>query len=217
MKIAIIGGNGKAGSKIYEEAIKRGHEATAIVRNAEKAQAVLGTDAALLVKDGFALTKDDLTQFDVIVDAFGVPMGSPLAYLHMDLAAKLVHDLRDTKTRLVVIVGAASLNMPDGNPLISQLLQAPGHEDWIGVPLNQSHELAILQMVDNVDWVAVSPQRNFTPGPATGYIMGSNDVMFDADGKSELTTGNMALAVLDELESPEHHQERFTIRNADQD
>ena len=33
MKIGIIGATGNAGSAIYQEAVQRGHEVTAIVRN----------------------------------------------------------------------------------------------------------------------------------------------------------------------------------------
>ena len=36
MKIGIIGATGKAGSRILKEALDRGHEVTAIVRNAAK-------------------------------------------------------------------------------------------------------------------------------------------------------------------------------------
>lgn len=36
MKIAIIGASGKAGNFILKEAVSRGHEVTAIVRNASK-------------------------------------------------------------------------------------------------------------------------------------------------------------------------------------
>ena len=35
MKIAVIGATGKAGQKIVEEAVQRGHEVTAIVRSAK--------------------------------------------------------------------------------------------------------------------------------------------------------------------------------------
>lgn len=38
MKIGIIGASGKAGNEILKEAKKRGHEVTAIVRNASKVQ-----------------------------------------------------------------------------------------------------------------------------------------------------------------------------------
>lgn len=217
MKIGIIGGNGKTGSALYAEAKKRGHEPTAIVRSEQRGREVLGEDAQLLVKDAFDLTKADLTQFDVVVDAFAVPMGSPVAYLHLDLLTKLVHDLRDTKTRLVVIIGAASLKQPDGKRLIDQLLAMPDHEQWIGTPLNQTYEYEFLQMIDNVDWVAVSPSRNFGPGPTNGYVTGTDELLVDSNGKSELSNGNMALAIMDEIESPQHQHQRFTVRNREVD
>ena len=217
MKIGIIGGNGKTGSAIYAEAKKRDHEPTAIVRNEERARAVLGDDANLLVKDAFELTKADLTAFDVVVDAFAVPMGSTQQYLHLDLLTKLVRDLRETQTRLVVIIGAASLKLPDGHRLLEQLKAMTNNDQWIGVPLNQTYEYEFLQMIDNVDWVAISPQREFGPGTTNGYVMGKDQIMEDANGKSELSRGNMALAILDELESPQHHQQRFTVRNREAD
>ncbi|MTV82793.1 NAD(P)H-binding protein [Secundilactobacillus folii] len=213
MKIGIIGGSGKTGSAVYQEAQKRGHEPTAFVRSEEKGHAVLGADARLLVKDAFELTKADLTQFDVIIDAFAVPMGSGTSYLHLDLLTQLVHELRQTETRLFVIIGAASLKLEDGRRLLDQLLAMPDHEKWIGTPLNQTYELEFLQMVDNVDWVAVSPQRNFGPGPTNGYVMGTDKIMVDSNGKSELSNGNMALAILDEIETPKHRHQRFTVRN----
>lgn len=213
MKIGIIGGSGKTGSAVYQEAQKRGHEPTAFVRNEAKGHQILGNDARLLVKDAFDLTKDDLTQFDVVVDAFSVPFGKGQSYLHLDLLTKLVHDLRETNTRLFVIVGAASLKLQDGRRLLDELMTMPDHEKWIGTPLNQTYELEFLKMVDNVDWVAVSPQREFGPGPTTGYVMGTDQIMVDSQGKSELSNGNMALAILDEIETPQHKQQRFTVRN----
>ena len=38
MNIAIVGASGKAGSLILKEAVSRGHEVTAIVRDASKLQ-----------------------------------------------------------------------------------------------------------------------------------------------------------------------------------
>lgn len=39
MKLAVIAANGQAGKAIVEEAVKRGHEVTAIVRSENKSQA----------------------------------------------------------------------------------------------------------------------------------------------------------------------------------
>ena len=66
MKIAVIGANGKAGSLIVNEAVKRGHDVTAIVRSANKSEA-----QHELIKDLFDLNKEDLLEFDAVVSAFG--------------------------------------------------------------------------------------------------------------------------------------------------
>ena len=58
MKIGIIGATGKAGSLIYKEAADRGHEVTAIVRNASKLEDANG---AVLEKDVFDLATDRST------------------------------------------------------------------------------------------------------------------------------------------------------------
>lgn len=213
MKIGIIGATGKAGSKLYAEAVTRGHNATAIVRDKAKAQSLLGPDVKALEKDAFDLTKADLMTFDVVIDAFGVPMGKGIAYLHVDLAVHLIHELRQTDSpRIIFFLGAASLQDGDER-LLDKLMRQPGSEKWIDVPLAQSHEYAFLQTVTNVNWAGVSPSRNFGPGEKTGYVRGTDRVLVDENGASNLTTGNMAAAILDEIESPQAHQERFTVRD----
>ncbi|MEC0696281.1 NAD(P)-dependent oxidoreductase, partial [Bacillus atrophaeus] len=72
MKIGIIGASGKAGSLILKEAKDRGHDVTAIVRNASK---VKEQGIAVLEKDVFDLTAADIKPFDVIVNAFGAAPG----------------------------------------------------------------------------------------------------------------------------------------------
>ncbi|PEE38339.1 hypothetical protein CN271_32915, partial [Bacillus cereus] len=52
MKIGIIGATGKAGSRILKEALDRGHEVTAIVRNAAK---ITEENVKVLEKDVFSL------------------------------------------------------------------------------------------------------------------------------------------------------------------
>ncbi|KZN96073.1 hypothetical protein AZI98_10735 [Aeribacillus pallidus] len=54
MKIAVIGATGKAGSLIVKEAKERGHDVTAIVRNASKV-----TDVPAVEKDIFDITSED--------------------------------------------------------------------------------------------------------------------------------------------------------------
>ncbi|HEY5224460.1 MAG TPA: NAD(P)H-binding protein [Microbacteriaceae bacterium] len=213
MKIGIIGATGKAGRALYAEATKRGHEVTGIVRDPDRAGSILGTDATVLVKDAFDLTADDLTAFDVVIDAFSTPPAR--AYLHVDLAARLVSLLRETQTpRLVFIVGAGSLTTgEDHRLLVEDLRRLAEAGTFIATPENQLKELQFLRGVDDVNWVAVSPSRTFVPGAATGFVTGKDDLLFAPDGSSQVTTGTMAVAILNEIENPKHVRERFTVRD----
>lgn len=214
MRIGIIGATGNAGRAIYAEAVTRGHDATAIVLSAEKARELLGADARVIQKDAFELRSEDLTAFDVVVDAFSTAPAK--AYRHVDLAARLVALLRETSTpRLFFILGAGSLMTgADHHLLVEDLRNTPGAEAWIATPENQLRELRFLQEVDNVDWVAVSPSAQFVPGRAAGVVLGRDELLAAPDGSSQVTTGTMAVAIVDEIVHPTHHQERFTVRDA---
>lgn len=57
-----------------------------------------------------------------------------------------------------------------------------------------------------------SPAGSLEPGEASGvYRLGKDDLIVDSEGNSRITVGDYAKAMVDELESPRHHQERFTI------
>ncbi|AVL00663.1 NAD(P)H-binding protein [Pediococcus inopinatus] len=213
MKIGIIGATGKAGSKITQEALNRGHQVTVLVRNADKAKKMFADTVTVIEKNAFDLTKQDFAGLDVIVNAFSVPVGKHLAYRHIDLAAQLIQLFRETDSpRLVFILGGGSLQTKDGL-LVDQLQKMPNSEGWIDTPQSQLHELNFLRTVTNVNWVGVSPSANFVDGPKTAYVRGSDELLFDENNKSEVSSGTMAAAILDELEKPSIHQARFTVRN----
>ena len=214
MRIGIIGATGNAGRAIYAEAVRRGHETTAIVRDPTRALDVLGADVRILHRDAFDLATADLMRFDAVVNAFSTTPAQ--AYRHVDLAARLVALLRETTTpRLVFILGTGSLTTgPDHHLVMEDLRQAPGADAWVATPENQLKELRFLQMVDDVSWVGVSPSGTFTSGEATGVVLGRDKLLVGPDGSSHVTTGTMAVAILDELEHPAHHRERFTVRDA---
>lgn len=104
MKIGIIGASGKAGSFILNEAIDRGHEVTAIVRNSAK---ILKDNIAIVEKNLFDLKKEDLVKFDVVVNAFKAPNGQE--HQHIDAGRVLLEALKNNQeTRLIVVGGAGS-------------------------------------------------------------------------------------------------------------
>ncbi len=213
-RIGIIGATGMAGSALYKEAIERGHEVTALARNGAKTRQLLGPDASITEKDAFALSREDLAGFDVVVDAFATTPDK--AYLHIDLAAKLIALLRETTSpRLVFITGAGSLMTGgDDHLLVEDMQRNPNMGAFISIPESQLKELEFLRGVDNVNWVSVSPGMTFQAGPKKTSLLGKDTLLQNTRGESLTSSGTMAVAILDEIEGPKHSQERFTAIDA---
>ena len=63
-----------------------------------------------------------------------------------------------------------------------------------------------------VDWVFFSPAGTLEPGQRTGkFRLGKDDLIVDESGNSHISVEDYAIAMVDELEQANHHQERFTI------
>lgn len=208
MKIGIIGATGKAGSLIVKEANDRGHEVTAIVRNAAKLS-VEKTD--ILEKDLFGLQAEDLRQFDVVVNAFGAPAGQE--NLHVDAGRVLIEAALDApETRLIVVGGAGSLFVDEAKTI--RLMDTPEFpEEYFATASNQGENLEDLQKTSGVKWTFISPAIFFNPeGIRTGsYQKGKDNLIVNSNGDSYVSYADYAIAVLDEIENPQHINERFTL------
>ena len=122
MKIGIIGGSGKAGRALFSEAVKRGDVPTAIVRDLDTAEGVLGEFGNYLNKDALKLTASDLASFDVVIDAMGTAPDD--AARQVTLTKHLVELVRaHGGPRLVFVLGAGSLTTPDGRLYLDELYE----------------------------------------------------------------------------------------------
>ncbi|KTD87885.1 NAD(P)-dependent oxidoreductase [Paenibacillus etheri] len=207
MQIAVVGASGKAGSRITQEALDRGHEVTAIVRDASK---VANRKAKVIEKDVFALTAEDLKGFDVVVNAFGAPFGQE--HLHVDAGNMLIEALKDaSNTRLIVVGGAGSLYVDEAKTL--KVIDTPDFPDFIKpTATNQGKNLEILQGTDSLSWTFVSPSANFAIGTRTGsYVKGKDNLLVNSKGESYVSYEDYAIAIVDEIEQPQHIRERFTV------
>ncbi|QEA58789.1 NAD-dependent epimerase/dehydratase family protein [Leuconostoc koreense] len=214
IKIGIIGATGMAGSAVYQEAFNQEFDVTAIVRSTDKAHQTLGQNAKVLEKDAFALTKADLLQFDVVINAFAT--APTLAYQHIDLAAHLIGLLRETTApRLIFILGAGSLMTGEDNHLLLEdLKKLPDAASWVSIPDNQKKELDFLRNIDNVNWTGVSPGSTFQAGEATQYKLGTDHLLFGENNESITNSGTMAKAIMSEINKPSAEKKRFTVVNA---
>lgn len=207
MKIAVIGASGKAGGFILREALDRGHQVTAVVRDASRLK---DKNVAVLEKSIFDLTPADLSPFDVVVNAFGAPLGEEQA--HVDAGHALIEALKGTDTRAIIVGGAGSLYADEGKTV--KVADTPNFPDIVKpTARGQARNLDELQGTADIRWTFISPSAIFDPqGKRTGsYRAGKDVLLLNARGESYISYADYAVAVLDEIENPQHVNERFTV------
>lgn len=207
MNIAIIGATGKAGSRILKEAVGRGHQVTAIVRHPDKLN-----DASIpyIQKNIFDLAAEDLTPFDVVVNAFAAPVGQEEQ--HIEAGRVLIKALSGAKnTRLIVVGGAGSLYVDEEKT--TRLLDTPDFpEPFFKTASSQARNLEELKQSTQLFWTFISPSAIFALGKRTGhYKIGDDHLLLNASGESYVSYEDYAVAVVDEIEQPRHINTRFTV------
>ncbi|MFC4713560.1 NAD(P)-dependent oxidoreductase [Planococcus dechangensis] len=207
MKIGIIGASGKAGNVILQEAIGRSHEVTAIIRDTSKLNE---KNVAVIKKTIFDLTSADVKEFDVVVNAFGAPLGEEQA--HVDAGHALIEALKGTDTRVIVVGGAGSLYV-DENKTIQVADTAEFPEIVVPTAKGQGRNLEELQATTDISWTFVSPSAVFdADGKRTGsYQSGKDHLLVNSKGDSYISYADYAIAIVDEIENPQHLNERFTV------
>jgi len=207
LNIGIIGASGKAGNLILKEAISRGHEVTAIVRDASKLK---DKNVAVMEKSIFDLTSDDIKKFDIIVNAFGAPLGEEQA--HVDAGHALIEALKGTNTRAIIVGGAGSLYVDENKTV--KVMDTPDFPDiFLPTAKGQGRNLQELQETSNITWTFISPSAVFdAEGKRTGsYRSGKDNLLVNSKGESYISYSDYVIAVLDEIEHPQHINERFTV------
>ena len=207
MKVGIIGATGKVGSLVLQEAKQRGHEVTAIVRNASK---LSDQSVPVIEKNIFDLTTEDVKQFDVVVNAFGAPLGEEQA--HVDAGHALIEAAKGTDTRIIVVGGAGSLYVDEAKTV--KLIDTPEFPDFVKPTANgQGRNLEELQQTTDITWTFISPSAVFdAEGKRTGsYTAGKDHLLVNSKGESYISYADYAIAVVDEIENANHKNERFTV------
>ena len=205
MKIAIIGANGKSGSNLVQEALKQGHDVTAIVRNKEYKNG----DVKVVYKDVFELSKADLEGFDAVISAFAA--WTPETFgLHKKVAKHLADALSGTKTRLLVIGGAGTLYVDDKGTMAMDTSDFP--PEYMGVARATAESFFELKGRTDVLWTYVSPAGDYDAnGARTGkYVLGGDNLILNSKNESYISYADLALAVIDELKNGAFVQKRFT-------
>jgi putative NADH-flavin reductase len=207
MHITLYGATGNAGSRILTEALNRGHQITAIVRDATS----LAPREGLTVTGGGLASIDEIVAqiqgSDAVVSALGPGPADPgkLVSLIDPLIAAVA---KNGGPRLLVVGGAGCLFVAPGVTLIdSGYLPA----EWLGIAKAHQEVLDHLR-ASSIDWTSFCPASYFEPGERTGkFRLGKDDLISDENHESRISMEDYAIALVNELEKPQHIRARFTI------
>jgi uncharacterized protein len=216
MKVALIGATGFVGSKILAEALRRGHKVTAIVRHPRR----LAPHRNLTVKSANVLHRDELARIlrghDVVISSFNPKRGTPgpeVFHRHVRGHRAIIAATKKSGVkRFLGVGGAASLKTPAGIEFLDSP-DFPTAFEPFKPGIRGTRELYyLLKKEPGLDWVFLAPSVMIVPGQRTGkFRLGKDHVLYDQKGKSHISLQDYAVAMIDELEHPVHHRERFTV------
>jgi putative NADH-flavin reductase len=210
MKIALVGATGFVGSAVVAEAASRGHAVTAIARQPEKVPAVSGVTPAKadVLNDTDLAAK--LRGHDVVIATYNPGWTNPsIRAEHLAGSQAIVNATRESRVPRLLMVGGAGTSQT-----------APGVHIVDGDDFPAAYKAGALgakeaaywiEGEEAVDWVFVLPAIMLVPGDRTGkYRTGGPGPVTNDKGESTISVADLAVALLDEAETPKHHRQRIT-------
>ena len=211
MKVVIIGASGQIGAFIRDEALARDHHVTAIVRNPEKIT-VRNPHLTVVKADILKDEVDELVKgHGAVISAYNPGWINPDIYNEQIRGYKaIISGIKKSGiNRLLVVGGAGTLEVAPG-VLVLDTTNFP--EQVKGGVLATRETLYMLKEEKELEWTFLSPPSSIAPAERTGhYRVGKDQLLKNAAGESKISTQDYAVAMLNELEHPQHIRERFTV------
>ncbi len=207
MKIALCGATGRAGSRILNELLMRGHEVLAIVRDAGSLSAGAGVTVAVDDLMDSERLAETIKGSHALVSAYAPPADN------LDELSRVTKRLVDATARsgvprFLMVGGAGSLEVAPGLALSDSGKLPP---EWLPIAAAHARALDVLRS-SPIHWTSLSPAAYFDPGERTGtFRLGTNDLIVDAKGESRISMEDYAIAMVDELEDARHDRMRFSV------
>jgi putative NADH-flavin reductase len=208
MKIALYGATGMIGSSILKEALSRGHQVTAIVRDPGK---LSPADHMTVVKGDVLDTAGVAANnkgHDALIAAVNNPPGDLTFFVRAGIS--LIDGLKQAGVkRLIVVGGAGSLEVAPG----VRLYDTPEFPElWRYGAKSLGAALEVYRAAANdLDWTFFSPAGVIAPGDRNEkFRLGGDQLLTDTYGASNISVDDYAIALVDELEHPAHVKQRFT-------
>lgn len=198
--IAVIGASGEVGSRIVKELSDRHHQITAISRHPENIPSLPGVTPL----------KANLYNTDEIVQLLKGHDAVVSAVKFVDADAQQIIGVvkQSGVQRYLVVGGAGSLEVQPGLLLID----TPEFPEVFKTEATKGAEfLDEIQKETNLNWSFLSPSALFGPGERTGKFRLGKDTLLTSENGSHISYEDYAVALVDEIENPQHSRQRFTV------
>lgn len=206
MNVVLFGATGVIGSRVSKELLSRRHMVTAVVRDPSRVPNEPGVKAV----KGDVLNTVEVAQVvksaDAVISAYGP--GSNAAAI-VDATKSLIAGLKQAGVKRLIEVGGAGSLFVAPNVCLVDTPDFPA--EWKAIALGHADALEFLRKSD-LDWTYLSPAAFIQPGERTGsFRLGKDTLLTDEKGNSRISAEDYAVALIDELETPRHIRQRFTV------
>lgn len=211
MNIALIGATGFVGSALLSELLQRGHRVTALARNPAKLAAHNGLTVVPADAQDATQVAQAVAGHDALVSAYNPGWSHPALHDEFLKGTRAIIDgsKQAGVRRLLMVGGAGSLYVAPG----VQLVDTPEFPaEWKQGALAARTALDWIQAERTLDWTFLSPPILLAPGARTGhYRLGTDAPLMDGIQPGGMSVADLAVALVDELETPRHVRRRFTV------
>ena len=215
MKVTVLGASGMVGTPLVAELLSRGHQVNAVVRNPDR----IAARDDLTVTRGDAFDPDSVRSVIDGADAL-VTLVTVRDDAQRDDSARTPVSLVRTAAEVSAAAGVRYFAMGGAGSLeIAPGLQLVDSPDFPAEykPESGGFRDALTYLSsdapDGLDWTMLSPPIQIDPeaGRTGEYRVGGGSLLTDADGNSRISAADLAVAVVDELETPKHSGVRFSV------
>lgn len=200
LKVAVIGGSGNIGSQIVKYLSERSVDVIAVARNASKIAKLPHVTPVEADAENEEEVISKVQSADVFIDA----------HLYKDVYKVLDEAKKLGAKRAILVGGAGSLLLKEGGPRVVDGPDFPEEFRPYAEPFVIEYEKII--KVKDYDWLFVSPPLFISAIPSTGkYRIGGDLLLTNAEGRSQISYDDFALAIADEVINSKYHSKRITV------
>ncbi|MDT4937255.1 MAG: uncharacterized protein QOG80_926 [Pseudonocardiales bacterium] len=214
MKVLHVGATGKVGNHILRELVTRGHDVTVLGRHPEAAAAEY-PDVRTVSGDAFDRTTVEHAAAGCEAIVSSVAMRDPEQFERsaVELSRVLAAVALAQGARWISIGGAGSLEVEPGVQWIDRPDFPEASRRESGGFRAALSELR-LSAPATLSWTVLSPPPMIdqTASRTGSYRVGADEMMGDLTyGYPTISAPDLAVALVDELEQPQHVRQRFTV------